>query len=674
MSTLLSSLRNEPDPFGAKVLDNGNTRFRLWMPQQDKILPHGNVPHVYLSESDTRIPMQKIGEGWYEVETPDATHQTPYMFEIWHPENGNDYLRIPDPMSYHQEKDIHGNSLVVDPAKIDWSRDPKNWRGVPHEELIIYELHIGTFSEDGTYQGAIQKLDYLKELGITAIEIMPLGGSDCDHNWGYDEVMKAANHTPYGTPQDLADLVQECHRRGIATILDVVDNHMGPEGNYYRMHTPELWRFKEYERLHKIPVAQWREDDDFVTSWGPAFDLARWEVRSFFAQKNDWWQKAYRLDGFRRDAVHALKDELYEKDPSNKHFLEEIFNRAKGHARDDNRIFNVILEYEDNKPSALFADSTADGQRVRGNAQWADEFHHAVRVLMFRENPAQGFTNRGYYEPYNEDPIAALAEVLSKGSALSLDTPRNHNVTQVDKDKPFDPRCSIAFTRNHDQIGNTPHGERIEFLLKDDSMRESKLKFESTLLILNPMIPMLFMGQERALETPFPYFATWKREGQRDAVRKGRAEEFPQYDDMVDPCDPATAETAKLPWPDNARDNVTFHHFRKLIAERKQVIVPNLKHGVRETKIDIIGETGLHVEWAFGNGAKHSLTINAGNDMLMYHPEDLGRGGNGEIIRHQPATSGGIFITPWTVEHPPFEKPVARPQPGMHTALHATPF
>ncbi|PZO88111.1 MAG: hypothetical protein DI626_02495 [Micavibrio aeruginosavorus] len=644
MTTTLAELRLETDPFGAKVLPNKNTRFRLWMPQQEKLLSDKEqTPQLVFPDENLTLPMQSIGAGWYELEL-HAPHGTRYQYRVKNPAPGNDeWADIPDPMSYWQERDVHGFSKVLDPSRLDWNHEPADWRGVKREDLIIYEMHVGTFSQKGDFSGATEKLSYLKELGITAIEVMPIGGVGCNANWGYDEVAKAAMHTPYGNPQDLANFVQHAHAHGLGVILDIVDNHMGPVGNYYWVYMPELWGVDEYIDTEQKHVQEKLHD----TPWGAAFDLSVWEVATFFHQKNMAWQKIYRLDGFRRDAVHALWDREHEADPSKPHFLETAFRQAVEEGERQNKDFTIILENEHNKPSILMPGEIVGFQRPHGHAQWADDFHHAVRSLIFSDQPEVGFIDKGYYEPYTKDPVQVLAQILSKGMALDLETDRNMHQSIDEKEIEFDPRRSIAFTRNHDQIGNTPNGERIDFLLKDNPDRDAIIKAESTLLMLSPMIPMIFQGQELAANTPFPFFADWEDDAMRNALREGRKKEFPQYDNHADPCDENVFINAKLPWPENLQQDEFFQHYRNLIDLRKERIIPNLPYGVKETKVDLFGKAGLHVQWTFGNDVQHSILFNGGNERVAVpQPHMLARGTNSEI-RKLANYESDFILEPW---------------------------
>lgn len=668
--TTVSDIRSEQFPFGAQVLSDGTTRFRLWMPQQEKLLK-GDTPRLALPNSKQVLPMEYVGEGWYELSVP-APHGTRYGFEIADPtKEEHSWKLIPDPMSYWQEENVYGLSKVVDPDALDWSKDPEHWKGTDHENLIIYEMHVGTFTQEGTFTAAIDKLQYLKNLGVTAVELMPVGAVATKYNWGYDEVLKSALHIPYGTPQELADLVQAAHQNDLSVILDVVDNHIGPIGNLYQFHTPEMWGFDSYEE-----VINYVPDKEKDTPWGAAIDLSRWEVRKFFAQKNAWLQKTYRVDGLRRDAVHALRDTLHDNDPSHHpHYLEEIFREAVSLGERRGRKTNVILEYEHNKPSLLFADPQCREKCAYGHAQWADDFHSVVRAMYFREDPAKGFTDKGYHAPYHNNSVGILAEVLSKGFALNLDTPRTKYVSQKDFDEPFDPRRSIAFTRNHDQIGNTPNGERIELLLNGDPFKEQKLAFGRTLLLLNPMIPMLFMGQERALETPFPFFATWDDPELKEKVQEGRKAEFPQFNDFTDPTSFETVKKSILPWPDDAENDPVFRHFQELINFRKENIVPHLASGIADTKVDRFGEFGLRVQWTFGDGASYGLMMNAGNISAALPPESkLAKGKNGQIVVHENYASEKS-LSPWEIEHMDLSSEIAPEQHHTHaTGLGPQPF
>jgi len=627
--TTVADIRSEQFPFGANIIPDGNTRFRLWMPQQEKLLEGRDVPRLALPNSKQVLPMEYVGEGWYELSV-HAPHGTRYGFEIADPtKEGHPWKLIPDPMSYWQEENVYGISKVLDPDALDWSKDPENWTGADQEGLIIYETHVGTFTPEGTFKAAIDKLPDLQDLGITAIELMPVGAVATKYDWGYDEVLKSALHIPYGEPQDLADLVQAAHQHGISMILDVVDNHIGPIGNMYKIHTPEIWGFDSYEAF-----ADYVPNKEKDTPWGAAIDLSRWQVRKFFAQKNAWLQKTYRMDGLRRDAVHELRDALHDKDPSRPHYLEEIFREAISLGEGRGKKTNVVLEYEHNRPSVLYPHPEFRDKRAYGNAQWADDFHSTIRSLLFREDLAKGFADKGYNAPYNEDPMGILAEILSKGFALSLKTNRTVAVQKEDFDAPFDPRRSIVFTRNHDQIGNTPNGERIEVLLKDDPFKEQKLAFDRTILMLNPMIPLMFMGQERALETPFPFFATWKDPVLKDQVQEGRKAEFPQFDNFTDPTSFDAVKGAILPWPEDAEADPIFKDFQNLIRQRKEYIIPHLSSGIKDTKVDLFGSFGIRAQWTFGDGATYSLLMNAGNIPSPLPPAHLlGQGENGQIVR-----------------------------------------
>ena len=242
MTSTVQQIRNEADPFGAKVMDDARTRFRIWMPSQDKVRPEGvGNPHIYLADTDERLEMEQCGGGWYEAFTDKAPHDARYKVEFWnHHNDPAGWMQVPDFASRRQATTADGYSVVFDPKTINRKNEPAGWGAKRDDNRVIYEAHIGTFSEEGTFRGAIAKLDYLKELGITDLEIMPVAAFGCKHGWGYDGVLPGALHTEYGTPQDLADLSGALHERGMGLIVDVVYNHIGPYSNYLWTHTPEF--------------------------------------------------------------------------------------------------------------------------------------------------------------------------------------------------------------------------------------------------------------------------------------------------------------------------------------------------------------------------------------------------------------------------------------------------
>lgn len=698
MNEHVKSLKKEEDPFGAKVLEGGRVRFRIWMPQQEKVVgmerrhwanladipeepfemitdeaalsdlvaqeylsrrqegekvlfqrnpekfplaPGGlkiglNVvirpkdhargnPRIWFADTDQSLEMESIGEGWFELVTDKAEHGSRYMIECWNHYYNPGWTRFPDPASRQQEENVHGVSVVVDPARLDWRDEPEDWHGVAQEDLVIYELHPGAFTPEGTLHAAIERLDDLRDLGITAIELMPLGGVGCTNNWGYDEVLKGALHTPYGTPQDMVDFVKACHRRGIAVLTDQVDNHNGSEGNYPWMHTPELWAFEDIENIEKQPLDGRKTVSGGETPWGAAFDYSRWEVRRLALQKNRGWQEVYRTDGVRRDATHAIRDPLHENDPKHPHLLEEMHRQSVDLAERSGRRFVTIIESEHNQPTQLEAGAIPEnGQGIRGNATWADDFHHALRAVIFRDNPATGFMDKGYYTPYNDDPISILSEVMTRGAAFGIDTSRNAHQTTTDRTIAFDPRRHVFFTANHDTVGNTPHGERIERLLDGDSFTAEKLRLMATVLMMSPAIPLIFMGQERALRTPFPFFADWENEGMQAGTRDGRKREFVQYGaDITDPCSRETVASAKFPWGKaTMRSDETsqkaqaemFWLYQQLISRRKADIAPHLASGVQRTEVKRDGDV-LGVSWTFSDGHTHGLRANFSNGL-----------------------------------------------------------
>ncbi|NCC22267.1 MAG: DUF3459 domain-containing protein [Alphaproteobacteria bacterium] len=663
MTTSLHELRQEQFPHGAEILEDGKVRFRLWAPHW-ATAEADHQPRIFLADKGTSLPMEHLGEGWFELVTDKAAVDSRYKIELYDDLSGQNpplrlrkeralgslkavfnpaadpsllsrvqraidrakdvfkarcaepsWVRIADPMSYRQEKNpgnpTDGCSIVFDTTALERSlEEDKNWQGVPEDELVLYQIHPGTFTKDGNLRAIADHLDDLKDIGVTGLQLMPIEAFGCENGWGYDGTRKSALHPEYGDPEDLVHLVKEAHKRGMAVLLDTVHNHFGPEGNFTWQLIAHYARFDDPEAHPDARQAI------SANPWGAAIDFTKWPVATYFRQANRHWLR-FGIDGYRRDAVHAIDD------PSHTHILETLQHDTRewfAQNGSPGRRFVTILENVFDKPSELEPGSDGSDRAVRGNKQWGDSFAHIMRVLMFRENPEAGFTNKGYYKPYSEsDPVGLLGEVLTTGYASSIDRDdyeRNKRSTRFDRmDDPDNLRKVVLFLQNHDQVGNTPEGTRIEELLDKVPNGKEKLKLATATLLLSPATPMLFMGQERGVKTRFPYFATWTN-WLADAVRGGRREELKQYKDVefVDPCSPDTVDAAKIDWnvTDGERETIEFH--KELIQIRNEHIVPHLSSGVQEARYQRIGETGLTVEWTFGDGARFGLTMNAGNE------------------------------------------------------------
>jgi maltooligosyltrehalose trehalohydrolase len=512
--------------FGAEVLAGGGVRFRLWAPAARTV-------DVVLHRR--HFPMQRMEQGWFEVMERSAGPGSLYKYRI------DGKQEVPDPASRFQPQDVSGPSEVIDPRAFQWHED--NWKGRPWHEAVIYELHVGTFSSKGTYQGVLEKLDYLREIGVTAIELMPLADFSGRRNWGYDGVLPYAPDSAYGRPEQLKALIQAAHREGIMVFLDVVYNHFGPEGNYLRAYAPQFFTDR-----HKTP-------------WGAAIDFSNEFVRGFFIQNARYWLEEYRFDGLRFDAVHAIVD------ASKKHILEEIAEAVPPGR-------HLVLENDANQAGFL----------ERGyRAQWNDDAHHAYHVVATGETES-------YYADYADAPARHLARSLAEGFAYQGDHSPFRRKPRGEKSAHLSPLAFVDFMQNHDQIGNRALGERLVSLSE-----ENKIKALATILLLSPSPPLLFMGEEWGCKQPFLFFCDFHgRLG--DAVREGRQREFPHFRNPPDPLAEQTFRRSQLRWKDcRTTEGVRWLAFyRSLLELRKTEIVGR---DWPPGRYRMLGERAFEVRW-----------------------------------------------------------------------------
>ena len=452
-------------PFGAELRDDG-VRFRIWAPS--KTSAHVVVDGVPLA-------MDARTEGWFERVVAGARAGTRYAFAF-----GGLDVHVPDPASRFQPDGVHAPSMVVDPLHYTWQTT--SWSGRPWHEIVLYELHVGTFTREGTYAAARGRLDDLAALGITAVELMPLSQPAGTRNWGYDGVLPFAPQCAYGTPDDLKAFIDAAHARGLCVLLDVVYNHFGPEGNYLPAYAEPF-----FTERHQTP-------------WGSGINLdgaGSANVREFFVQNACYWLNEYRFDGLRLDAVHELADD------SPRPFLHELAERARA-AVEPGRVVHLVLENDDNDPALLES----------YDAQWNDDVHHALHALLTGER-------EGYYRDYTVQPARLLARALAEGFAYQGESSRHRG--GVPRGARSDDRPATAFVdflQNHDQVGNRAFGERIASLAPDDAVRAA-----SAVVLLAPAIPLLFMGQEWSATTPFLFFSDFGPD-LGAAVTEGRRREF----------------------------------------------------------------------------------------------------------------------------------------------------
>ncbi|WMJ02710.1 malto-oligosyltrehalose trehalohydrolase [Pseudomonas chlororaphis subsp. aurantiaca] len=533
-------------PHGTVPLDAERTRFALWAP---------DARHVSVELQDgPSLPMLPQANGWFMVigRCPPGTR---YRFNI------DEQIRVPDPASRAQDGDVHGPSLVVDPLAYRWQHP--HWQGRPWHQAVIYELHVGVL---GGYREVEKHLPRLVELGITAIELMPLAEFPGDRNWGYDGVLPYAPEASYGSPDDLKHLIDCAHGLGLAVMLDVVYNHFGPDGNY----------------LHHYAKAFFREDRH--TPWGAAIDFRRQPVRDFFIDNALMWLLEYRFDGLRLDAVHAIDD------PG---FLHELAQRVR-QGIDPARQVWLTLENEHNQASLL---------EQHFDAQWNDDGHNALHVLLTGETDA-------YYADFAERPTEKLARCLSQGFAYQGHVTR-HGTARGEPSGHLPPSAFVLFLQNHDQIGNRAFGERLVRLAEPQALRAA-----TVLLLLSPMIPLLFMGDELAAPQPFLFFTSHHGE-LADAVREGRRGEFAAFSAFADPHkreqipDPNASDTflASRPQADPDQGEQTRALYRQLLQLRREHIVPYLP-GAEALGAEVLAGGALCARWRLGNGQELRIDLN----------------------------------------------------------------
>jgi maltooligosyltrehalose trehalohydrolase len=563
-------------PFGARLLPTGGTRFRLWAPSCARV----DLELIGLDGTtvDSR-PMRRRGGGWHERLCDDVGAGRRYRYRV------RADLAVPDPAARFNPRDVHGPSVVVDPRRYAW-RD-HGWRGRPWHEAVIYELHVGAFTAEGTFQAAAQKLAWLRDLGITAVELMPLAEFSGARNWGYDGVLPFAPDSSYGEPDDLKRFVDAAHDLGIMVLLDVVYNHFGPDGNYLSAYAPEFF------------------NPEHPTPWGPAInfdgDCSR-TVRRFFVGNALFWIDEFHLDGLRLDAVHAIRDE------SVCHVLAEIAAAVRrGPGRE--RSVHLVLENEEN--AARLLGRAADDQPAVAIAQWNDDLHNAAHVLATGETES-------YYRDFDERPAALLARALAEGFVYQGQPSRLHGGAPRGEPSTGLPATSfVAFLQNHDQVGNRALGERL-----DDLVGAQRVEALLACLLLAPQIPMLFMGEEFAASTPFLYFCD-AAEGLAQMIRDGRRAEFAAFASFHDPSrraaipdpnDPATFAASKLDWrerdrPAGARRSQLVH---SLLALRRTHLQP-LLGSQRGPGTWSAGDRHLAVHWSFDD-VVWSLRMNLAAD------------------------------------------------------------
>jgi maltooligosyltrehalose trehalohydrolase len=536
--------------FGANLIEPDRTRFRIWAPAQRTV--------SVAIEDRAPLAMTRSDEGWFEAEA-DCSAGAHYRYVL------QDGTRVPDPASRAQSGDVHDQSVVVDPASYRWRR--RDWRGRPWHEVAFYELHVGTL---GGFNSVARELPRLADLGITAIELMPIADFPGTRNWGYDGVLPFAPERSYGSPDELKALIDAAHDHDLMIFLDVVYNHFGLDGNYLHAYAPEIFRA------------------DLKTPWGPAIDFRHKEVRRYFTDNALYWLIEYRFDGLRFDAVHAIPEPDW---------LDEM--AAEVHSTiEPTRQIHLVLENDDNTARHLAHDF---------DAQWNDDGHHVLHVLLTGER-------EGYYGDYANAPAARLARCLKDGFIYQGEpSPYRNGKPRGTNSSDLPPTAFVLFLQNHDQIGNRAFGERLTTLANP-----AALEAAIALQLLCPQIPLIFMGEEQASVSPFLFF-TDHNPDLAIAVREGRRREFANFSKFSDPerlatiPDPNAVDTFERSKPaaHPAYAGKRERLYRQLLALRHTEIVPRLD-GARAIDASAVGPAAVLARWRMGDGSLLILACNLG--------------------------------------------------------------
>lgn len=552
--------------FGPELTAEG-TRFRIWAPaarRVDLVLEH--------SQSE----LKPTANGWFECVAHGVRAGARYRFRI------DGELDVPDPASRFQPDGqpdgVSGRGEIIDTNAFAW-RD-SHWRGREWHEAVLYELHVGTFTSEGTYDAAISRLDDLARLGVTAIELLPLNAFPGRRGWGYDGVLLYAPHAAYGRPEDLQRFVQAAHQRNLMVLIDVVYNHFGPEGNYLHRYAPEF-----FTSAHHTP-------------WGSAINFAHPVVRQFFIQNALYWLSEFRFDGLRVDAVHAMFDE------GETHFIDELVDSVQRGPGSDRHV-HVVLENHHNEARRL-------GRKGKVLvSQWNDDFHHPLHILLSGERD-------GYYIDYADAPVKHLGRVLAEGFAYQGEVYKFDGKPRGESSKTLPPTAFVNFLQNHDQIGNRAFGDRLAQLSTPE-----KLRAGLAILLLSPQVPMLFMGEEYAATQPFLYFCDYQGE-LAAAVREGRRNEFARFsafadeqqrEKIPDPNSPQTYRSSQLDAQDRERPlhREWLAYTRELLRVRAEKVVPVIPTIVAGCGAHEIDGQALTVSWTTIGKGRLVLQANFGD-------------------------------------------------------------
>ncbi|XGV98255.1 MAG: malto-oligosyltrehalose trehalohydrolase [Leptolyngbya sp. BL-A-14] len=511
---------------GAFYLGDDRCRFTVWAPLHQQVAVSTITPNRRV------LPMQSVGSGYWQAIAEDIAPGTQYFYQL------DEDLERPDPASQFQPDGVHGPSQVVDHTTFHWS--DQHWSSIPLEDFILYELHTGTFTPEGTFEAIIPRLPELKELGINAIELMPIAQFPGNRNWGYDGTYPFAVQNSYGGPDGLKRLVDACHQQGMAIVLDVIYNHFGPEGSYFSDYGPYFT-----EKYNGI--------------WGSAlnFDGAQsYPVRQYFIQNARYWFETYHIDMLRLDATDHIID------LTAKHFLQELTEHI-AQLSDKGRKFYLVAENDVNDVRLL---RTLEQGGYGLDAQWNDGFHHCVHTLLTGEQI-------GYYQDYGT--CGQLAKAMKHGFVFSWEYSPFRDRWHGSDSSAIPGHQFVVCIQNHDQVGNRMLGDRLTHLVSFDA-----LKLGAATLFLSPNIPLLFMGEEYGEDAPFLYFVSHTDPNLVEAVRAGRKREFSHFHlegEYIDPQSEETFQRSQLQWEHRheGKHRVLREFYQRLIQLRRSI--PALK-------------------------------------------------------------------------------------------------
>jgi maltooligosyltrehalose trehalohydrolase len=526
-------------------MEPGSTwKFAVWAPEKEQMILHITSPF------DRKVPMVKDSFGYFHIEIDAPETALQYFFQ---PDGNGDY---PDPASHCQPEGIHGPSQTVAHKNFLWG--DSNWKGLLLAELIIYEIHVGTFTAEGNFDAIIARLDELKDTGINALELMPVAAFPGSRNWGYDGVFPYAVQQSYGGPDGLKRLVDACHQRNMAVLLDVVYNHLGPEGNYLSQFGPYFTRA-------------------YTTPWGDAINFdGEWSdgVREYFVSNIMHWMENYHIDGLRCDAIHTVFDN------GAVHFWQMAHERVQELREKHGREFYLVAESDMNSPKVIHPLNLGG---YAFDAQWLDDFHHALYKIL------QPSDTQRYYD---FGSMEQLAKSYKEGFVHSGEWVKFRKRKYGASSAGIDGDKFVVFNNNHDQVGNRAGGERLSMLVSID-----QLKIAAAAVLLSPYIPLLFMGEEYGDDTPFYYFVSHSDDELIEAVRKGRQAEFATFGfdgNIPDPQEEATFLRSKIQWEKRNREpyRTLLEWHRKLITLRREM--PALKNfDKNDLRVEMINDAGL---------------------------------------------------------------------------------